>query len=253
MLDGSLLELTDDGQVHRRRFDSDVAALHRARGGSGWLLATRHHLLLADSDELHAPVRQVARLWGERAGVRSNEGGCAPDGTLYLGSMADDATPRMGQVVRIPPDATITEAIASTTISNGIVWSPDGARAYFADTVLDRLDLFDWSPSDGLHARRPWVQVESPDGIAADAEGGIWVARFGHGLVERYAPDGSLSEVIEVPARQVTAVAFAGDGRRLVITTSRYGIETSAEPGAGALFAVADAGVEGLPLHEFAG
>ena len=73
------------------------------------------------------------------------------------------------------------------------------------------------------------------------------------GAVRRYTPDGRLDEVVEVPARKVTACTFGGpDLATLFIRTSQERIEPGSDPLAGALFQ-ADAGVAGLPVREFAG
>ena len=81
----------------------------------------------------------------------------------------------------------------------------------------------------------------------------VWGALYGGSSVRRYAPDGALDEVVELPVTQVTACAFGGPGLvRLFITTSREHLEPGAEPEAGALFACVP-GVRGVPVREFAG
>ena len=49
-----------------------------------------------------------------------------------------------------------------------------------------------------------------PDGIALDADGGVWVAMWGGGEVRRYTPGGDLDVVIRVPVTYPTSVAFGG-------------------------------------------
>jgi sugar lactone lactonase YvrE len=94
---------------------------------------------------------------------------------------------------------------------------------------------------------------ENPDGLTVDAEGGVWVALFGGGVVRRYTPEGRLDAVVEVPAAQVTACTFGGPRLdRLYITTSRENLAPGDDPLAGSLFAV-DTGVTGRPVREFAG
>lgn len=120
------------------------------------------------------------------------------------------------------------------------------------------MDVFDYDPAAGMpSARRPVVHVDpdlgGPDGMALDAEGGLWVAIFGGHAVHRYTPDGKLDAVVEVPPSRVTACAFGGDGvDELYITTSRENLAPGAEPEAGAVFH-ATPGVRGLPLGTFAG
>jgi sugar lactone lactonase YvrE len=92
-----------------------------------------------------------------------------------------------------------------------------------------------------------------PDGLAVDAEGGVWVALSNGGVVRRYTSSGVLDEVVELPARKVTACAFGGSAlNQLFITTSREGIARDSDPLAGSLFrAVVE--VKGLPVREFTG
>jgi sugar lactone lactonase YvrE len=186
--------------------------------------------------------------------VRMNEGGCDPDGRVYCGSMSYDKQEGAGSVYRLDPDLSVRVVLAGVTISNGLEWSPDGSRAYYNDTPTGQVSVFDYDPVSGLTDRRTFVEVDgNPDGLTVDAEGGVWTALFGSGQVRRYGPDGTLDEVVEVPARQVTACTFGGEGLdRLYVTTSREGLEPDDDPLAGALF-VASVGVRGLPTREFAG
>ena len=111
-----------------------------------------------------------------------------------------------------------------------------------------------------LEGRRRFAAVEVegavPDGLAVDAEGGVWVALHGGWGLRRYAPDGELAAVVELPVARVTSCCFGGDGLRdLYVTTRREGLsagELAEQPLAGALLRL-DPGVAGLPTHAFAG
>jgi sugar lactone lactonase YvrE len=142
------------------------------------------------------------------------------------------------------------------TISNGLEWSPDGSLAYYDDTVTGRVDVFDYDPTTGLTGRRPFVELTDgarPDGLTVDAEGGVWVALNGSGVVHRYGPAGVLDEVVELLTAKVTACTFGGPALdQLFITTSREGMAPDDDPLAGSLFR-AEVGVVGLPVREFAG
>jgi gluconolactonase len=49
------------------------------------------------------------------------------------------------------------------------------------------------------------------DGLAVDAEGGVWVALGSPGGVARFTPDGNLDRVLEIEADFVASVCFDGD------------------------------------------
>ncbi|MCM3885590.1 SMP-30/gluconolactonase/LRE family protein [Frankia sp. R82] len=201
--------------------------------------------------------RVLPSLWPAARGLRMNDGGCDPDGRFYCGSMAYDETPGAGSLHRLDPDATTTVVLGGVTISNGLAWSPDGTRAYYVDTPTSRIDVFDYDPAGGLTGRRPFAVVPQgpgqPDGLAVDADGGVWTALWGGGAVCRFTGSGSLDQVIELPVPRTTACAFGGpDLGTLYVTTSRLATDTDRHPGAGAIFAI-DAGVRGLPALPFAG
>jgi len=251
MLAGDVLSLGPDGTVGRRHVGNVVAAL-RPRASGGFVYAVERGFALDDGTG--TPVRMLPELWATDA-KRMNEGGCDPDGRFYCGSMAYALTPGAASLYRLDPDGRVTTVLDDLTISNGLEWSPDGRLAYYVDTATGRIDVMDYDGDRGLTNRRPFATVEtgSPDGLTVDAEGGIWVALWGGSAVHRFAPDGALSEVIELPVTQVTACSFGGANLdELFITTSRQGLPASAEPSAGALFHC-QPGIAGLPVRRFAG
>ena len=246
MLAGDVLRLSPFGGVTRQHVGSVAAAL-RPRVGGGLVLAIERGFALIDrgSDEVVA----LPPVWSD-PGIRMNEGGCDPDGRFYCGSMAYEYRQGAGTLYRLDPDRSVHVVLKDVTISNGLAFSPDGAVVYYIDTPTHRVDVFDYV--DGAFTnRRPVVHIDPaqgvPDGMTVDAEGGLWVALWGGNAVHRYEPDGTLSEVIDVPARQVSACTFGGaDLDELYITTSRQDLAGDDDPLAGSLF-LAHPGVRGLP------
>jgi len=249
MLAGDVLTLADDGTVDRRHV-GEIAAVVRPRRGGGAVIGVERGFVLEEPD---GSLTRLPDVWSD-AGVRMNEGGCDPDGRMYCGSMSFEKTPGAGSVYRLDPDRSVHVVLEGATISNGLEWSPDGSTAYYNDTPTSRISVFDYDVEAGLVGRRTFTEVDGhPDGLTVDAEGGVWTALFGSGVVHRYAPDGTLDAVVEVQARQVTACTFGGEHLdRLYITTSREGLDPDDDPLAGSLF-VASVGVRGLPVREFAG
>ncbi|MGN6127232.1 MAG: SMP-30/gluconolactonase/LRE family protein [Humibacter sp.] len=267
MLAGDVVDLGDPGrggpsartsapEPTRHHVGSRVAAAARPRASGGYVVATEHGFhLLDDGFRIERELPDVV----EDARIRMNDGGCDPQGRFYCGTMAYDEAPGAGALFRLDPDGTTTLVFDEVGISNGLQWSADGASAYYVDTLTDRIDLFDFDGRDAsFHDRRPFAIIDPehghPDGLAVDAEGGVWVALWQGGRVHRYDSTGELTAVVEVPGvTNTTAATFGGDDLgTLYITTSRLGIPPGAEPAAGAVFAV-EPGVAGRPLHLFAG
>ena len=250
MLAGDILALID-GTVTRTHV-SDVAASVRPRQGGGAVIGVTRGFALEDPD---GALHTLPELWSD-ANVRMNEGACDPTGRFYCGSMAYDRQRGAGKLHRLDPDGSVHVVLNDVTVANGLDWAPDGRSAYFNDTETYRIDRFDYDTAEGLTNRQPFVDVTGvgrPDGLTVDAEGGVWVALNTAGTVHRYTPAGRLDEVVEVPARKVTACTLGGDRLdELFITTSREGLDPGDDPLAGALFSVS-VGVSGQPTREFTG
>jgi sugar lactone lactonase YvrE len=252
MLAGDVLSLSAGGAIERRHIASVVAAIRPRRGG-GSVMGVERGFALEDAD---GRLTHLLELWSDEQ-VRMNEGGCDPDGRFYCGSMARDRHPGGGALYRLDPDRSVRVVLDQVAVSNGLEWSPDGSRVYYNDTLTQRIDVFDFDGDAGWTGRRPFAaippDVGRPDGLTVDAAGGVWVALSVGGAVRRYTSEGELDEVIDVPARKVTACTFGGPRLdELFITTSREGVERGTDPLGGSLFR-ASVGVGGLAVREFAG
>lgn len=251
MLAGDILSLEADGTVGRKHVERIAAALRpRRRGGA--VIGVERGFALEEADGTISVLPPVLP-----EGTRMNDGGCDPHGRFYCGSMAYDRHEGGGALYRLDRDGSTEVVLEGVSMSNGLDWTPDGTRAYYVDTPTGRVDLFSYDFDDGLTHRRTFASFGDdgghPDGLVVDAEGGIWVAANGAGVVRHYGPSGVLDEVIEVPARQVTACTIGGESLdELFITTSREGLEPGDDPLAGALFHV-PAIAAGLPVREFGG
>jgi sugar lactone lactonase YvrE len=253
MLAGAVMSRDASGVVARHPTPSRVASVVRARRSGGYVLALEHGFAFAD--ETLTRFEELPHVTDDD-GIKLNEGGCDPLGRFYTGSMAYDETPGRGTVWRLDSDLTTRVVVEGVTISNGLQWSADGSRAFYIDSPTNRVDVFDVVDGE-LANRREHLRIEStpgnPDGMAIDAEDGLWVALWGGSAVRHYDASGVLRDEIALPVSHVTACAFGGvDRRTLFITTSRLGIADGEEPLAGSLFAFA-APVAGAVLPDFAG
>jgi sugar lactone lactonase YvrE len=203
----------------------------------------------------------AAEIEKSRTQNRMNDGACDPMGRLWAGTMATDLSAGEGALYRISAGFAAHRAIAGVSISNGLDWSPDGRTFYFIDSPKCRIDAYDFDRDSGeIGNGRILAQIPhpaaTPDGMAVDSEGTLWVAMWDGAGIHRYSPDGRLLETIDMPVSRVTSVAFGGSGMdQLFITTARHGLspqQMASEPLAGSILAL-DVGVAGLPPYEFAG
>ena len=207
-------------------------------------------------------VSELAQPDAGRTDVRMNDGACDPQGRFWAGTMAYDESPGAGVLYRLELDGSCTRVLTGLTISNGIGWSPDGATMYLADSGTGRVEAFDFDGGSGdISRRRTLVRIEQPgvvpDGLTVDEDGGIWVALWGGGAIQRYAPDGSVLATVRLPVDRPTSCAFGGPDRAtLFVTTARAGLDEVAlarQPDAGHLFRIDGLGVRGMPCMPYRG
>lgn len=247
----------DDGSlvpVRTYRLPGTVGAVAPVAGDDGWVVAAGRGFAHLALDGSRHPIAEVTP-----AGTRMNDAACDPQGRFWAGTKADDNRAGGGRLHRLDPDGRTEVVRDGLTIANGIGWSPDGTTMYLADTAPRVIHAFAFDGDRGTIADdRVLVEVAGdgagPDGLTVDADGDLWVAIFGGGRIERYAPDGRLRQVLPVPARETTSCAFAGPGlRRLYVTTATEGWSDDrrrAEPGAGLTYRF-DTDATGRPAAPF--
>jgi sugar lactone lactonase YvrE len=192
-------------------------------------------------------------------GHRFNDGRCDRQGRFWVGTMHNITRAPEGVLYRLDAARTLLAQRSGIRIPNSLAWSPDGTTMYFADSLLYTIFAFEFDPASGQMGRqRVFATTRAPafpDGAAVDAEGFLWSAHFNGWRVVRYAPDGRIDRVIEVPTRRPTCCAFGGpDLDVLFITTASQQMserELAEQPLAGALLAI-EVNVRGLVEPRYA-
>jgi D-xylonolactonase len=178
--------------------------------------------------------------------IRINDGCCHPDGAFWFGTMDLAERAPVGDFYRLGPDGICDRMAVSYTITNGPAFTPAGDCGYFVDTLGRRIlrgRIEEGILQGGLHEFVRIPESEGyPDGLAVDAEGGVWCSHWGGGRVTRFDADARISDVIRLPVSNVTKCAFGGEHLdRLFITTARKDVDDRrlrSQPLAGGLFEV---------------
>ena len=229
------------------------------RSKGGMIVALRTGIALLDMKS--GEVTPVCDPESDIATNRFNDGKCDPQGRFWAGTMDDAAVEYSGALYRIDTDLSCHQMVTDVNCSNGIGWSPDGLTMFYTDTWTYRVDQFDFDPDTGAIAnRRPFAEVPAgegaPDGLTVDAEGGVWSARWEGGRVVRYAPDGSVDRVVNMPVNSPTSLTFGGPNLTdLYVTSAKFGqteAQLAAAPLSGGLFRIT-VEVAGQEDRRFAG
>ena len=180
--------------------------------------------------------------------TRCNDGACDSQGRLWVGTMHLEQKHGAGALYCIENNLKIHKKLSNTTISNGIAWSLDNKRLYFIDSPTQTVQSFIFEQKTGEIIFEENVisiphEMGSPDGMAIDEEGMLWIAQWGGFGIYRWNPrNGNLIEKIEVPVPQVSSCAFVGENLDyLLITTARENMkdeELKRYPKSGDLFLV---------------
>jgi sugar lactone lactonase YvrE len=170
-------------------------------------------------------VGVFARLPGAN---QPNDLALAPDGTFYASD--PDWKNGTGQLWRIDADGNATRLETGMGTTNGIAVSPDGKRLYVDETKQRKVWVYDINADDSLANKRLFIQFpdHGMDGMRCDADGNVYIARYGAGKVVVVSPAGKILHKIMLQGPKPTNVAFGGpDGRQVFVTMqSRGAIET---------------------------
>jgi sugar lactone lactonase YvrE len=246
------------GAVERFDVGQCVGAVVPCAAADGHLIADELGVARLAPDGTVTPLRELEA--GGRGRMRTNDAKCDPHGRFWVGSMAHAKTPGAASLFRVERDLRDVRVLDGLTISNGLAWTRDGATMFFIDTPRQRVERLALDRAGDVIAHDVAFTIEpsegAPDGMAIDDEGCLWVALFGGGQVQRYAPSGELLARVDVEVPKVSSCAFGGaDGRTLFITTSQEGLtpaEREQQVHAGKVFAVR-VDVAGPPADPFTG
>ena len=137
--------------------------------------------------------------------------------------LGDESAART-RVVRIEPDGEVVIAAEDMRFPNGMALIDSGRTLVVAETLRLQLTAFDVAANGSLSNRRVWAstapQMVAPDGIAADPEGGIWVAAALGAAVVRYAEGGEVTGMVETSQNAFACALGGPDGRTLFACTA---------------------------------
>jgi gluconolactonase len=226
-----------NGGVYRRTPDGEITTVvPKRRGVGGIALHAEGGLVISGKNICHVRDGQTRLLFGPADVPGFNDLFCDAAGRVYTGSMRSDpftATgPRTpGEAYRIDGEGSGALLYPGVSLTNGIGFSPDDKLLYHVDSAPRHILVHDVERDGSVGNRRVFAALGpglTPDGLAVDEDGGVWVAVVDGGCVQRFAPDGAADMRVDVPAKFVTSLCFGGTDRRdLYIVTADNADEAS--------------------------
>lgn len=182
--------------------------------GSLLIASTEHRTLLAYDGESIITVADLSDV------VPANIGDMVVDehGRAYVGSQAFEG----GVIARVDPDGAVSVVAEDLDFPNGMVITPDGSTLIVAESVGRRLTSFTIGTGGALTDRSVFADGLDgpPDGIALDADGGVWAAMTLAHQFERIVEGGNVTDRIDIGDRTAIACALGGPERRTLFLLS---------------------------------
>lgn len=250
---GDIHEWRPDDGVHRVVSCGEPVGAVGLREKGGWVAALKSGFAAVSPDgQTSWLARNVLH-----DDFRFNDAKVDAAGRFWAGSIHLQMGAGKGALYRLEPDGEVRRMCGGLELANGMGWSPDGETFYLVDSLAAVVYAFDFDITAG-EVSSPRVHVRCsrgegmPDGLAIDVEGGLWLARYGAGTVDRYDASGELTARVTVAALQPTCPGFGAQGYQTMYITT--GWENMTRPGEqeGRLY-TCEPGIAGLPPHLFAG
>ncbi len=209
------------GGVYRRGADGTIATVIPKRRGIGGLVPHADGgLVVSGRDVVHVRDGESRLLLSLPGALGFNDLTTDAEGRVLVGSLRTSpfATgPRVpGELWRIGREGRNQEVYGDVAFANGVGLSPDGRVVYHSNYSAGEILAHDLDADGRAANRRVFARVPrgNPDGLAVDETGGVWVALGSAGAIGRFVADGTLRDVVQVPATFVASLCFGGRDRR---------------------------------------
>jgi len=224
-------DMTGGGVYRYRDADGTAEVIIAHRKGIGGLVAHRDGgLVVAGRNVAHKDADGTTTVILEAGADETffNDLTADTKGRLIVGSVGTGPSPHEGareaqrnpgRLYRVDIDGTVTVLSDDVLVSNGLGVSPDGNVLYHVDSYRRTVWAFDEAGN-----RRVFADVSGfdgiPDGLAVAADGSVYVAMAGGGMVLGWDSAGAVTFELLVPQSLVTSVCFgATDLRTLFVLT----------------------------------
>ena len=197
--------------------------------GNGIVFDPDGNMLIADYVEhkvwkVEMGSKKISVLFHDPAMNQPNDLAIAPNGTIYASD--PDWMNSKGQVWYIDRQGNGRVVAADMGTTNGIEVSPDGKWLYVNESVQRKIWKFEIQADGSLGAQQ--LVKEFPDhgfdGMRCDADGNLYVTRYGKGTVVVLRPSGEILREIDVLGTKPSNLCFGGiDGRTVTVTEVEHG------------------------------
>lgn len=184
----------------------------------------------AHFDNRTGVITDIAGAPYDQSKIRCNDGRCDAAGRFWVGTIYEPRDQAHAEMLCLERGHLRQVWHGGMTVSNGLAFSPDQTTLFHADTTSHQIRRHDFDVTTGtvgparlLHqfsTVKDQNYAGRPDGAAVDSEGAYWSAMFEGGRIHRLTPEGEILQVIELPVRCPTMLAFGGPDLKTIYITS---------------------------------
>jgi D-xylonolactonase len=180
-----------------------------------------------------------------------NDIGADPEGRIFAGAqrMTSEGEYGQGDIVLVTGEHA-GGSLFQGAVPNGNGVAPDGSVLYQTDSAGRRLLVFDLGAQGEPRVARNISTASvpgSPDGVAVDEHGMIWIAFHGSGGIACISPSGEVLERVELPTPTPTSVCFGPPSSGLLYVTTS---DEHDDLESGACIYRVEVGVNGARVYE---
>ena len=258
--DGRIFRSTAEGtELRAWEVGEQIGSMALYEDESGFLAALKsglYHIDTATGDKT-----LLVETGEDTTRTRLNDGKVDRQGRFIVGSMDMLEEAPLGHLYSYTAEGELSVLDENIICSNGPCFSPDGNILYFCDTWTGEIWKYDYDSVTGhvsnrsVFAKVDTSQGGAADGATVDSEGFLWQSLVYSGKIVRYAPDGTIDRIIEMPVLKTTSLAFGGPNLDILYVTSMAKPPLPRFPAdgqmRGALFSVSGLGVTGIAEPRF--
>lgn len=231
-----------------------VCSFHPAvvDGAEGFVVSLADRVVVTDSNG--RIIKQLVQIDHGHPGLRLNEGKVDPGGRWVTGSMNLTSKEPDGAFYSVSRHGDARVLRGGIAVANGLEWSLDGSRIFFTDTGAESIYTGAYGQDGEITDVEVFIHGGAHDGLTIDRDGNFWSAIYGAGRVNHYDSTGAEIFSIDLPAPNVTSVAFGGaDRSTLYVTSARENLteeQLETHPLSGSVFAI-ETDTAGRPPNVF--
>lgn len=183
---------------------------------------TNHNILQIDLES-----KRIEIFANEMSANQPNDIAIAPNQTLYASD--PNWSDNTGQLWMVTKENGFELLESDMGTTNGIEVSPDGKKLYVNESIQRKIWVYDILDNGRLENKTEFSSFPDYglDGMRSDADGNIYVCRYGKGTVAILSPKGTLINEITLKGQNPSNITFSNDFKKCYVTVADRGcIET---------------------------